>query len=31
LGSAVSSNSSTNIGLGNILNGLFSNLTAGIC
>jgi hypothetical protein len=31
LGSAISSNSSTNIGLGNILNGLSSNLTAGIC
>jgi hypothetical protein len=31
LGSAVSSNTSTNIGLGNILNGLSSNLWAGTC
>jgi hypothetical protein len=31
LGSAISSNSSTNAGLGNILNGLSSNLIAGTC
>jgi len=31
LGSAISSNGSTNTGLGNILNGLTSNLTAGTC
>jgi len=31
LSSAISSNSSTNTGLGNILNGLSSNLTAGTC
>ncbi len=31
LGSAISSNGSTNTGLGNILNGLNSNLTAGTC
>ena len=31
LGSAISSNSSTNVGLGNILNGLTSNLTPGTC
>jgi Pectate lyase superfamily protein/Abnormal spindle-like microcephaly-assoc'd, ASPM-SPD-2-Hydin/Purple acid Phosphatase, N-terminal domain/Immunoglobulin domain len=31
LGSAISSNGSTNTGLGNILNGLSSNLTAGTC
>jgi hypothetical protein len=31
LRSAIASNSTTNIGLGNILNGLSSNLTVGIC